>query len=370
MALAPRSVSPAEPELLGATAVPRRGPNGTDSEATSEIDEGVGNHLFTVESASTASRSSFGQWEEARRQELMDQGYSAAQIDAIFVRQHRQEVMAEVCRHWFLLFGISSFILGMLTIVMLVWLCFVWSKAYLRGFEACDTALTVWGYVLYSAMILNFAKSTSCGQRAIGAMCWWDPDPAFPGRAPLRVKILNLMLPMFMFSWNAIGIHWARLSKAPQVEMLVCQEEAQGVIDAIMAFAIVNIALTVFMFLNIMGLAYFFRVLLRMGLVQSAKAAPEGSLERSTEQVTAQQALEAECESCPICLEEFREDDTSDILRTVQCHHYFHRPCLKDWLHVNRDCPLCREDLAKPPPTEAKEELRSEVFEEPPVLPV
>lgn len=54
----------------------------------------------------------------------------------------------------------------------------------------------------------------------------------------------NLMLPMFMFSWNAIGIHWARLSKAPQVEMLVCQEEAQGVIDAIMAFAIVNIALT------------------------------------------------------------------------------------------------------------------------------
>lgn len=52
------------------------------------------------------------------------------------------------------------------------------------------------------------------------------------------------MLPMFMFSWNAIGIHWARLSKAPQVEMLVCQEEAQGVIDAIMAFAIVNIALT------------------------------------------------------------------------------------------------------------------------------
>lgn len=40
-------------------------------------------------------------FQEARRQELLDQGYSAAQIDAIFVRQHRQEVMAEVCRHWF-----------------------------------------------------------------------------------------------------------------------------------------------------------------------------------------------------------------------------------------------------------------------------
>ena len=55
--------------------------------------------------------------------------------------------------------------------VMLVWLCFVWSKAYLRGFEDCDVALTVWGYVLYSAMLLNFAKSTSCGQRAVGALC-------------------------------------------------------------------------------------------------------------------------------------------------------------------------------------------------------
>ncbi len=39
------------------------GPNRTDSEAISEIDDGTGNNLFTVESASTASRSSFGQWE-------------------------------------------------------------------------------------------------------------------------------------------------------------------------------------------------------------------------------------------------------------------------------------------------------------------
>ena len=41
-------------------------------------------------------------------------------------------------------------------------------------------ALTVWGYVLYTAMLLNFAKSTSCGQRAVGALCvpWvvWDLD--------------------------------------------------------------------------------------------------------------------------------------------------------------------------------------------------
>ena len=45
-------------------------------------------------------------------------------------------------------------------------------------------------------------------------------------------------------------------------------------------------ALTLFMFLNIIGLAYFFRLLLRMGIVQSVKAAPEGSLEASTMQAS------------------------------------------------------------------------------------
>ena len=62
---------------------------------------------------------------------------------------------------------------------------------------------------------------------------------------------------------------------------------------------------------------------------------------------------------------------SQEILRTLKCQHYFHRPCLKDWLQVNRDCPLCREDLAKPPPTgpTGPTETEAEV-DEPPVLPV
>ena len=63
------------------------------------------------------------------------------------------------------------------------------------------------------------------------------------------------------------------------------------------------------MFVNIIGLAYFFRWLLRMGLVQSSKAAPEGSLEASTEPRSAAEAEQAECQQCPICLEDFAEND-------------------------------------------------------------
>lgn len=74
----------------------------------------------------------------------------------------------------------------------------------------------------------------------------------------------------------------------------------------------------VFMFVNIIGLAYFFRMLLRMGLVQSAKAAPEGSLEASTEPRSAAEAEQAECQQCPICLEDFAENDAETWQRWME----------------------------------------------------
>lgn len=41
-------------------------------------------------------------------------------------------------------------------------------------------------------------------------LCCWEVDPTLPASTPLRVKLLNLSLSLFMFCWNAIGIHWAR----------------------------------------------------------------------------------------------------------------------------------------------------------------
>ncbi|CAE7292145.1 gol [Symbiodinium natans] len=401
----PDSCLQEEPEMFGA-----RGQvvEGTPGPQPTDLDVPHAGWPVDSDEVSGISSLSTGQWDAVRRQELLAQGMTPAQVDALIVRQHRQEMMAEVCRHWLLMFGISSFVLGMLTVVMLVWLCFVWAKAYVKGFHSCDSLLTLWAFVLYSMMILNFAKSTACGHRVM--------------RALLRVKLFNLMLPLFMFTWNAIGIHWARTialdgSCLWSFEILTCyltnsliesefsvlpsrspralrgtlrgalrapsaapsaalprpsapsaapsaapssavfppprpprppSSAVHGVIDAILAFATVNIALTVFMFLNIVGLAYFFRMLLRMGVVQSSKAAPEGSLEASTEKVTAEAAKLADSPQCPICLEDLKPDESFMCFRTLKCNHYFHKACLKDWLQVNRDCPLCRQDLAKP----------------------
>ncbi|KAF7836187.1 putative RING-H2 finger protein ATL21A [Senna tora] len=43
---------------------------------------------------------------------------------------------------------------------------------------------------------------------------------------------------------------------------------------------------------------------------------------------------------CSICLCEYQPKET---LRTItDCNHYFHSPCLEDWLKINASCPLCR----------------------------
>jgi hypothetical protein len=53
-------------------------------------------------------------------------------------------------------------------------------------------------------------------------------------------------------------------------------------------------------------------------------------------------------ESCAICLE-FLEDD--DDVRELRCRHYFHQPCIDEWLTTRRgQCPLCKRDCVDSEP--------------------
>ncbi|XP_060207892.1 uncharacterized protein LOC132635489 isoform X2 [Lycium barbarum] len=52
-----------------------------------------------------------------------------------------------------------------------------------------------------------------------------------------------------------------------------------------------------------------------------------------------------EVAQCYICLVEY---DEGDILRTLPCHHEFHRTCVDKWLkEIHRVCPLCRGDICQ-----------------------
>uniref|UniRef100_A0A3Q7HSY2 RING-type domain-containing protein n=1 Tax=Solanum lycopersicum TaxID=4081 RepID=A0A3Q7HSY2_SOLLC len=52
-----------------------------------------------------------------------------------------------------------------------------------------------------------------------------------------------------------------------------------------------------------------------------------------------------EVAQCYICLVEYEE---GDMLRTLPCHHEFHRTCVDKWLkEIHRVCPLCRGDICQ-----------------------
>lgn len=56
-----------------------------------------------------------------------------------------------------------------------------------------------------------------------------------------------------------------------------------------------------------------------------------------------QKYLIEEPAQCYICLVEYEEGDT---VRTLPCHHDFHRACVDKWLkEIHRVCPLCRGDI-------------------------
>lgn len=45
---------------------------------------------------------------------------------------------------------------------------------------------------------------------------------------------------------------------------------------------------------------------------------------------------------CVICLSTYED---GDMLSKLWCKHHFHRACIKEWLMLNRRCPLCKQDF-------------------------
>ena len=44
-------------------------------------------------------------------------------------------------------------------------------------------------------------------------------------------------------------------------------------------------------------------------------------------------------ENCPICFEEFRDQE---LIGSLTCLHKFHAECLNTWLGIESTCPICR----------------------------
>jgi hypothetical protein len=50
------------------------------------------------------------------------------------------------------------------------------------------------------------------------------------------------------------------------------------------------------------------------------------------------------CDTCAICIENFKEDD---VCRELKCHHLFHKDCVDHWLETSVKCPVCRNETGR-----------------------
>ena len=56
-------------------------------------------------------------------------------------------------------------------------------------------------------------------------------------------------------------------------------------------------------------------------------------------------------ESCPICIESFKQNETISVL---SCDHFYHPSCIHEWLQKNLHCPLCRTPVEPAPSADAR----------------
>lgn len=277
------------------------------------------------------------------REDLMERGITGPEADAVLVQRHREEVLMERFRRWYLCFICTLCLLTPAMFGIFIWMLVELGMNFHRS---CDVPLQIWVLAVCGAILHNFC----CGRWVTKWLCRWSPGSAFPRRPPLRVRLFQGFVVLSIFSWNFVGLYWVGVSGSLESDEPSCRDEVPGLSNAVLVYSALNIAWTAFMYVNHIGLSFILRAMMRAGVLRTGQAAPKGALEQNTTPVTLEDEIFKENPTCSVCLDDF--DDAQPIIKTNNCNHVFHKQCLAGWLQVNRNCPLCREDLGKIAETE------------------
>lgn len=275
------------------------------------------------------------------REELMERGVPVNQASAQVVRQHEEQMLAQHYQVFILSFMCIVIIMLPVILGVFIWMCVEWNRYRTTD---CDVPLQMWCYVVCVVILFNL----SIRKFVIMYVCRWQQPPPQEGLntaldVPLRVKLFNASISIFMFVWTCVGLHWVRISGSHASASPSCRDEAPGLWEAVRTYAAINLCFTVILYVQLYGVLRILSSMMRAGVLQTDEAAPPGSLEANTEQVDVEDPLVKENQSCSVCLEDF--SDKKDIVKTKECSHVFHKQCLHGWLKVQRTCPLCRRDL-------------------------
>ncbi|KAI8619844.1 hypothetical protein BC830DRAFT_1059918, partial [Chytriomyces sp. MP71] len=51
---------------------------------------------------------------------------------------------------------------------------------------------------------------------------------------------------------------------------------------------------------------------------------------------------------CPVCQDDFSNEEGGEETIILECKHHFHPQCIENWLKLNATCPVCRKQVAPP----------------------
>lgn len=265
------------------------------------------------------------------------------------LRRHFEEMLVRNFHGFIMCFSIALCLLVPTMLLIQGWLLM---EFMMYRKVRCDVPLQDWTLMVFAIMFFNATvnrptRTGSVGQRLF---CRWSRDPLNPQPMPCRVRLYNCLVMLVVSAWNVLGLYWVSISGSKshveKGDPKPCSSAAPGLFHAVEVYALFNLALMAFMYIQTMGLAHMLHLAMSRGLFNPTEAAPEGALEANTEAVDEDDPLLAGNPSCPVCLDDL---SVGASVVTKSCGHVFHEDCLQGWFQYNRTCPLCREDIGNVP---------------------
>ncbi|CAL1155168.1 unnamed protein product [Cladocopium goreaui] len=267
--------------------------------------------------------------------ELVQQGMSQAEANAQVVAEHREEVLFDLFSRYLCVLAMLSLLLSATLLGLATWHI----EEFIRYHNvACEGSLKLLTKIILGISFFDIVMGTR-------VCCLEIDESALPRRWRCKDCCVVLLLcvmavNVWILLWLGTASQQGNVHAGPSQELPSCRDAAPGLWVATVAHGVGLVTYTVYLMVSFVGVGNMLHGLLRRGMLRSRDAAPVGSLEDNTVP-----AIEIDEDyECPICLEEI--DEEAGVM-TKDCHHIFHRECLKHWLQVNSTCPLCRLSLAR-----------------------
>jgi len=275
---------------------------------------------------------------EVTREELVEEGVVQHAADARVVQQNMEQAFMQHFALSIRLFGIMFLLVLLTQSALLLWLAI----SFMLG--SCNGPVRMWAGYLFWITIFNgtINSKQGCQSMVRRLICCFTQDPEESRPVPLRIHLFDILTRFLLpLVWNILGVYWTTMDANAEKP---CQVHAPGFLAAARAYSVFTIACSVIALFSIVGMATVLRHAMRHGLLKTSRAADPKVIERC-EVITLSSADLQENPSCSICMEEYC--GTKPIVKTA-CGHIFHKQCLKNWLQVDKTCPLCRSDLEAP----------------------